>query len=286
MRHTAFLSTAAAVLLAVSPVFAQNDFDALLGDLTFGDAPASESLTLDVAAEKAAESLKPVQAEASGGITMPTSSPAVEAIPAPQPSLVQGQPAVAAPHASAPHAVAAQPAPVQPSTDQPTTGGYIDFNQAFAAQNCDSCQGGCDAGYTNSFAGGCGRSHHEEECETCVPYHAVSLPSSTLYQYFRSNPCHTDVWNGYRNKCCFASKHTRGECDCFNKDRGCNDCNTQIYDAAPCESRVCSVPSITRTKRFFDFSKRENCDDQVENCDSTQPSCDGPGCDTNCVTCD
>ena len=38
--------------------------------------------------------------------------------------------------------------------------------------------------------------------------------------------------------------------------------------------RVCSVPSITRTNRFFDFKQTNDCDDQAEKCDTAASSCD------------
>ncbi len=287
MRNTAFLGTAAALLISVAPVSAGNDFDALLGDLTFGDTPAaSEALTLDEAAKKTADTLKSAPAKAADTLTMP---PSVETIAAPTPepmaqSIVQGpitqSPVSQAPLAQAPLA----PAPMQ--------NGYVNFGQAFAAQDCDSCAGGCDNGYCGGPQGGivsggcasgrCGSGHHQE-CETCIPYQKPSLPSSSFIQYFRSDACNVNVWDGFRNRCCSASKHTRGECDCFEKKRlSCLDCETVVYDVAPCEPRVCAVPSTTtRSKRFFNFTKRDACDDPAENCDTAKP-----GCDATVGTCD
>ena len=278
MRKTAFLSTAAALLISVSPVAAQTDFDALLSDLTFGDSPsAGETLTLDVAAEKAAETLKPAPAEPKTTLTLPPEaevvvapSPTPESAPAATPeasrSIVQGPMA----HAPITPTMAA-PTPVAPT--------HIDFAQAFAAQECDAC-GGCDSACGGPCAGGCATDgcllggcgkKKDHDCPTCIPYHKASLPSSSFFQYFRSDACNVDVWNGFHNRCCYADHHSYHD----KNKRGCMDCETIVYEASPCAARVCTVPSKTSAKRFFDFSKPTDCDDSSASCDST-PACDSP----------
>ena len=77
-----------------------------------------------------------------------------------------------------------------------------------AADGCSTCSTGCD-----SNRGGC----HDGYCQ---PYTTPQLPSSTFYQYWRSNACNVNVWYGFKNHCHGANRHTMGQCDCFEKKKG------------------------------------------------------------------
>ena len=78
------------------------------------------------------------------------------------------------------------------------------------------CQSGC--GLT-----GCGLGKCKQEAKAvCMPRTEVNLPSSTLRQYFRSNRCNTNIWDGYSQKCDSNHEHAHGTCDCHvKKKRGC-----------------------------------------------------------------
>ena len=72
--------------------------------------------------------------------------------------------------------------------------------------------------------GGCNScgSHHGCGCDnvvTCIPHMAPNLPNSTLLQYFRSNKCYSNVWDGYHQKCGLGHDHIHGTCDCFDPHR-------------------------------------------------------------------
>ena len=60
---------------------------------------------------------------------------------------------------------------------------------------------------------GCGETY------TCVPRTPVNLPNSTMLQYFNSDPCHTQVWDGYHRDCC--PLYERCKCG----QGGCDSCD-------------------------------------------------------------
>jgi hypothetical protein len=35
----------------------------------------------------------------------------------------------------------------------------------------------------------------------CLPYTPPQVPTSTFYQYWRTNACNVNVWDGFRNRC-------------------------------------------------------------------------------------
>ena len=60
----------------------------------------------------------------------------------------------------------------------------------------------------------------------CRTREAVQLPTSSFYEYFRSHPCYTNVWEGYGIHCGSHHKHLHGECECFkNSSTGNCDCH-------------------------------------------------------------
>jgi hypothetical protein len=283
MRAFAALRVSAVLLITVSTALA-SDFDALLSELTFDQPPAAgdaETLTLDVAAERTAESLEPAPPQVEDELTMP-----------PQPHSPQPLSDLPATPAAEPETVV----PASPPSIAPPV--VVDMNEAFAAQECSAppcaaCQGEPCGGPRGGCARcGCHDAHgchgcqlHGSLCTTCVPYHPPRLPSSTFYQYFRTNACNVDVWNGYQNRCCFAAEHTRGECECFEKDRRCSTwdsvvCSESCPPQACADGGACAGKSTCGVNkrcgnRIFDIGRQSPCDPCDEGCDVEEACCDG-----------
>jgi hypothetical protein len=72
--------------------------------------------------------------------------------------------------------------------------------------------------------GDCGAGHFDAGASICRPRGTVNLPSSSFYEYFRSHPCYTNVWDGYGINCGSHHQHLHGECDCF-KNSGHGKCS-------------------------------------------------------------
>ena len=113
---------------------------------------------------------------------------------------------------------------------------------------------GCDCGCGSKR--GCRLKRKKQvEQKVCMPRRDVNLPSSTLQQYFRSDRCYTNVWDGYSRECGKNHEHIHGTCDCGTKKKrsclsghcrggcgeilpprqACNDCES--CDA--CDSGYC-----------------------------------------------
>lgn len=222
MRKSAIALALFASLSSLTAAQADDDFSALLADLSFGDVPVlNEPLTPITELEQ------PLQP-----LTMPE-------ITAPQATL---QPPVS---------TQAQPAPET-----------IDLNAAFALQETSEVQA-TTVGHLF---------HHQDDnacdsAQVCTPHTAPNLPNSTFYQYFRSNKCNTNVWDGYRQPCRSANKCINGTCDCFDEDKSCfgGDCG-EIIDAPVVECSPCNV----RPRRQI-LPIKKSCDDHVK-CDT---GCDG-----------
>ena len=197
MRKIAICTALLAFLLSTT-ASAKNDFDALLGELTFGGSPAKggQTLTLDnIAADKLAPApMTPVSAQ------VPAEDPATEAVVVPVPE----------PEALSDPATEQVGVPVhletQPMTQMGVAGQSCDSG---ACSSCSSCSGGCGGQQGQS----CNlfKKHHI----SCVPHTPPNLPTSSFYEYFKSNSCNCRVWDGWQNRCVGTSKHSRGECDCF-----------------------------------------------------------------------
>lgn len=113
---------------------------------------------------------------------------------------------------------------------------------------CNGCNKGCCLGRLK-------KEKHVEQ-KVCMPRTEVNLPSSTMRQYFRSNRCATNIWDGYSQECGDNHKHIHGTCDCGTKKKrsclsgrcgggcgeilpprqACNDCGS--CDAS-CDSGCC-----------------------------------------------
>jgi len=212
MRTSVITAAVLALSITASTVNANDDFSALLADLSFGDAPtvnepSTESLT--VVQEETLQDLMPLPA----GLSMPGM---LESSPAPEAAVATEAERVAQP---APQVALMDPVP--DSVPMAT----IDLDAAISLQETASVP-----------VQSVGHLMHGRECESCAcvgceteaycrPRGVVNLPSSTFHQYFRSHPCYTNVWDGYGIYCGPHHKHLHGECDCF-KHSGCGACDT------------------------------------------------------------
>ncbi|MGI9472383.1 MAG: hypothetical protein ACR2NZ_12660 [Rubripirellula sp.] len=193
MRTSAFTASVFALATLANSVSANDDFSALLADLSFGDAPTLEEPLAQVQEIKVAE-LKPVPT----GFSMP--------------EMVEGTPpaqVVSAKPPAAPQVALQDPIPESKPTPQ------IDLEAAFALQDPGFTEPSLQAqtvGFGQSSCLG-------DSCDhgvVCRPHMRPNLPTSTFLQYFRSHPCYSNVWDGYRYECGPHHKHLHGECNCLN----------------------------------------------------------------------
>lgn len=148
---------------------AANDFEALLAEVDFGAAAAA----VEEAAAPSSSDVSEVLPQATELATTPaaeTLTMPAESEPLPAPPIADPIPAdsVAAP-AAAPCASAC----------------------------CNQCGKNC--GKKCRLTGLKHRDFVQEGF--CQPYMPPQLPTSTFYQYWRSNACNVNVWNGFKNRC-------------------------------------------------------------------------------------
>jgi len=235
MRTSAFAAAFVITATLVSSVRAEDDFSALLADLTFSDAPAAAE-PLAVAASEPAEELKPVPA-----LELPAASPSSIDIS----EMLESSEPIAAP-------LVALQDPV-PSPKSATNPNVVDFNTAFALQSQSPSVSGQPSvsGHPSVSGQLAGHRLHSAGCQTgcdqrancgggviCRPRTKPNLPSSTLLQYFRSDACYTNVWDGYQRKCPSCHKHIHGTCDCFNRNLHAN-----CGEVLPCAPNACCGPA-------------------------------------------
>lgn len=238
----AFLATVSIAATAQS-----DDFSALLADLNFDDAPSvSETLTLTDPPEQQQFRKAPTE------LVMPE----LDAPAAPAQPTVSLQTPIAA--------------------EGPKVAPEINLSEAFSLQESaagiDAQAAGCFLDHDKGSCDEC-----EDECEdafVCTPHTAANLPSSSFYQYLRSNKCNSHVWDGYRQHCRSANKHLNGTCDCFKQKP------KKTYCGCPpvCESDIveCNRGCYTRPHRKL-IPAKQSCND----CTGCKPSCDAcaPACD-------
>ncbi len=185
---------------------ADEDLDALLGELAFGESKlVSEADSLLLPNVPQPEELQPLPAKQP--IRMPKSldDKAVEN------------------HFPAPVSTGTQPS--AQAIPQPEMQGTINFNPYLAAE-----------GYGDE----CARGGAATACDSpamCVPHQAPNLPPpSTFMQYFQSDNCNSNLWAGYeaerQKRCEHLHKHVHGTCDCFKQGQHQCNCGTQVQRTA------------------------------------------------------
>lgn len=245
MRTSAVAVAIVVFSTVVYSVNAEDDFSALLADLTFTDAPGVAE-PLSKAAAEPIEELKPVPEFA-----MPATAPAMvdlskilETADLENRDLEQPAELETEMNVSAPRIALQDPVPnKQPaiSKSPSSTGQHFDLNEAFALQAPSPAVPSRVVGHqgvqtSHSACGGCDQSVGCGNGMVCRPHSSVNLPTSTLLQYFRSNPCYTNVWDGYQRKCVHHT-HLHGTCDCFR--RNCHDECGEVLECAPCAPANC-----------------------------------------------
>lgn len=207
MRTSALSVAILAVATFPAIASAEDDFSALLADLSFGNAP-SINQPLSVAATAEPEELKKIEEPSQVEQLNPLSAPAFT-----MPGMLESDALEVANTAEVePTPQVALQDPIPASI--PKSSEEVDLDAAFALQDLKVA----DTSVSSQAVG-----HHINHCEgygcdslyTCRPHVKPSLPSSTLYQYFRSDRCFANVWDGYRRVCGDSHKHLHGECDCF-----------------------------------------------------------------------
>ena len=217
----------------VSSATANDEIKRLLADLSFGDAivddkadslaertkPASQPVALPAMEKSAIE--KPVIEKPVIEASKPASS--IAALPAFS-ELVAAGPGLQLPPEPEPKAVLAEPVP--------ETVPLVKIDLLEAADADLPSMVSIQPVETKSV----GHRHHNSACEpygyergvVCMPRVSPNLPTSTFLQYFRGNPCYTNVWDGYRYDCGSHHAHIHGECDCFKRGNyGCESCDGQ-----------------------------------------------------------
>ncbi|WP_372897401.1 hypothetical protein [Stieleria sp.] len=199
---------------------AKSDFDALLAEVNFDNAPAAAlpaaaqpAPIRDVATTLVDETVQAI-AESSDAVadaTELTTTPAAEALAMPADSEPLPTPPIAEPIA-------------EPIVDQQAPAAAVQ-----AAACCHQCTPSC--GKHCRLAG----LKHRDFIQpgACQPYMTPQMPTSTFYQYWRSNACNVNVWNGFRNQC---KPHI--DLSIHGKSHGCNSgcdngCSSGGCAAAP-----------------------------------------------------
>lgn len=144
----------------------------------------------------------------------------------------------------------------------------VSFNVGCADGGC--ADGGCASG---NCGGRCG---HEDGY--CTPHSTPNLPTSTLRQYWKSNACNANVWDGYQNTC-----KPRLFSKLAGLGRGCSSCGTagcggNCDSSTPCDTAVQAIKPVTSVPQSCDAGA---CDRVAKPklFHMQKPSCDGGSCD-------
>ncbi|OYP31027.1 hypothetical protein CGZ80_21885 [Rhodopirellula sp. MGV] len=204
LKNTALAALVAGSFLAGHQVFA-DDFDALLAEVEFADPSTSG----DEAAIAPVAPVEEAGAQSALGLELPP-----EPLPHEPAAAVDTLPAVPAP-----------PTPVSTGADQ-----LAPIPEPVPAPVASVAMGGsCQSCGGHSVAAcGCNHGHHKLsnclgnriQAGSCMPYMPPQLPTSTFYQYWRSNACNANVWDGYQNRC-----HDKIDLSIHRNARGCNGCD-------------------------------------------------------------
>ncbi|GAA4449853.1 hypothetical protein [Novipirellula rosea] len=226
-RTPAALAAIAMVCSAtlVTRVHAESDLDVLLDSLTFADAPmVGEDPAIDRPTQFVSdvdsdqEAVKSLSDRNSPTpVADPTTSDQLQPaplIPAPvrDPQRSQTSNAGSA-SLLLPDAVNI-PAPVIAADQPPMAYGMIEDDAA-----CSCGHRGCNHG--------CASRTTCEPAYICKPHEVPVLPTSTLRQYFRGDPCNAHLWDGYalerQQHCDKHHKHIHNRCECNNRGQ-CESC--------------------------------------------------------------
>lgn len=182
----AFAAVVAGSFTVAGQLQAKNDFEALLADVNFGGTPALQ----DAAVPSASDS-----------IGLPAQASELAATAAPQSLEIPG--------------VVAEPLPEPAVSASPTA----DYNVTATAGS--DCCGQCESQCGCKSRGLCGLKNHDfVKDQFCQPYTPPQVPTSTFYQYWRSNACNVHVWDGFKNRC-----HARVDLSIHPKhSSGCGGC--------------------------------------------------------------
>lgn len=230
MRRIVLSVTACGLLVAVARIAVGNDFDVLLQDLSFGNEPVAASTAANAVAEDNGPTPEGFVMPSSEALAATTASaPMVamqeliedsdEVVVAPSDVKVDFDEVFTSAEATETDLALAQvedvPAPAEhiPMPPQPEPM-PLHPEPVVAAPITDPSYvgGGCSSCATNHHCG-C------DNVVTCIPHLPPNLPHSTFLQYFRSNKCNSNVWQGYHQKCGYGHDHIHGTCDCFNPHR-------------------------------------------------------------------
>lgn len=129
-----------------------------------------------------------------------------------------------------------------------------------------SCDHGCDSVCAEPVAscdGHCGECQAEPVEEwVCVPKRPVNLPRSSFYQYFNARPHDVGVWDGYAQR---PNKLYEGDPPAPSKHSGCSGCKECSEVVQPCPPRVAKVrmPKICNPihKLGSTCDSGQSCDD-------------------------
>lgn len=133
-----------------------------------------------------------------------------------------------------------QPAATQHAMSMPANAYSVGPAPAAFSQGCDV---GCASG--GCADGGCASG----SCEGgfCTPHNQPNLPGSTLRQYWRSNSCNSNVWDGYQNRC-HKPVGSGKKRSCLDGGCGPEPCDIQPPSHVVCDTQeACDVPSYVAT---------------------------------------
>lgn len=202
-RQYTLLALFAGSVAVSGQVQAKNDFDALLADVSFGGVAAQVEEAASPSASDAGQ-LPTALVDPVADAPMPMPETAADAIPAPA-------------------VVDLPPAPADAPVD---------------AISAAACGGQCGQQCGNSCGRSCGLKGRKLITHGyCQPYTPPRLPTSTFYQYWRSNACNVNVWDGFRNHCHAGldlSIHRKPRCGHNRCNGGCaSGCDAVVTDCGP-----------------------------------------------------
>lgn len=237
MRKFVTSGALCAIVLTTSLASAKDDFSALLSELSYAQPGQSQA------------AMPSYKIASNANTTAEVSTPSVSA-PAPQAAIQMPQ-------------MANQPAASYQATDHQATQPTDQYNHVGPApaalqQGCDvgCADGGCAAGGCadgGCASGGCGQDGF------CTPHNQPNLPGSTLRQYWRSNACNSNVWDGYQNEC-RKPMGPKKERNCFGRSHA--PAPIVVPSQAPCDTPACDVQQYI----------------------PAQAACDSGSCDANAYT--